>query len=260
MGIRDLFRKKRSAPRSKPMSRQNPPDEAQPKNGRLTLAVIASVLLMIPLAVLNVRLILDPSIAGKAFGTSVPSRPLPDSAPTTSPVCSVAGGKAGEVPPVVTFYSQLSAQEEGSRGPEHSGRVPIMERDLDPGTETTPTAGEHKMAGKKEACNPAERASSVPRLVAAPLPPETLPRPDGGTRVYMVQVGAFTHPRIAQQWAINWKSRGYDVMLKPVARPNAGVTYRLYLGKFESQKEADALVKRLKAKEGISAFRLLVRD
>jgi cell division septation protein DedD len=71
-------------------------------------------------------------------------------------------------------------------------------------------------------------------------------------------VGAFSTPAIARQWALEWKERGYDVSLKPVARPNTGVIYRLYLGSFSSEKQADQLVKRLTTKDGINAFRVAV--
>jgi cell division septation protein DedD len=73
-------------------------------------------------------------------------------------------------------------------------------------------------------------------------------------------VGAFSDPAVAQQWAQKWKARGYNVSLRPVARPRTGIIYRLYLGKFSSQHEADELVQRLKHREGIAAFRLLVRN
>jgi len=73
-------------------------------------------------------------------------------------------------------------------------------------------------------------------------------------------VGAFTNPGIAQQWAQKWKARGYDVSLRPVARPKTGVIYRLYLGNFTTEEQADNLVNRLKSKEGVSAFRLVVQN
>ncbi|MGD9818798.1 MAG: SPOR domain-containing protein, partial [Desulfomonilaceae bacterium] len=57
-----------------------------------------------------------------------------------------------------------------------------------------------------------------------------------------------------------WKAKGYKVTLKPVARPNSGIIYRLYLGDFESEKKADEFVKQLKTKEGISAMRLNAKD
>jgi len=78
--------------------------------------------------------------------------------------------------------------------------------------------------------------------------------------IYTVQVGAFTQPGIAQEWAARWKARGYEVALKPVARPKTGIIYRLYLGSFPSEKSAEELVKHLKAKEGISAFTLVLRN
>ncbi|HMK34433.1 MAG TPA: SPOR domain-containing protein, partial [Desulfomonilaceae bacterium] len=88
----------------------------------------------------------------------------------------------------------------------------------------------------------------------------SIPQSGSAQKTYTVQVGAFSHPAIAQEWAQKWKARGYDVSLKPVARPKTGVIYRLYLGNFTSEKKADDLVKHLKSKEGINAIRLLVRN
>jgi cell division septation protein DedD len=58
---------------------------------------------------------------------------------------------------------------------------------------------------------------------------------------------------------MKWKGRGYEVSLKPVARPS-GVIYRLYLGSFSSESQADELVRHLKSKEGISALRLVLHN
>jgi cell division septation protein DedD len=259
MGLRDFLRKSILAPKAKSADRPLPADSAQPKNGRITLAVIASMLVMIPLAVLNVRLILDPSIAGKAFGTSVPSRPIQDSG-TGTPICSLSDDKGCEVPPEVTFYSKLSAQDDQTRTQEQPSKDPVLELDAEGTSHRGNGPADSKVEKARANREGKESGTNESKASVAQGTDERLPQPDATGRVYVVQVGAFTHPSIAQQWALTWKSRGYDVMLKPVARPSTGVTYRLYLGKFESQKEADALVKKLKAKEGISAFRLLVRN
>ena len=76
---------------------------------------------------------------------------------------------------------------------------------------------------------------------------------------YTVQVGAFTSPQMAEEQALHWKSLGYKTLLRPAAMPKAGIVYRLYLGNFRSEKEAEDLVRDLKAK-GINAFRSLVSN
>jgi cell division septation protein DedD len=85
------------------------------------------------------------------------------------------------------------------------------------------------------------------------------PDPVRGKRMYTVQVGAFSNPTLAQQWARQWEQRGFKVTIKPVARPGVGVLYRLLLGEFYNKEDADSLVERLKINEGISALRLMVR-
>lgn len=76
---------------------------------------------------------------------------------------------------------------------------------------------------------------------------------------YTVQVGAFTNPQMAEEQALHWKSQGYKTLLRPAAMPKAGIVYRLYLGSFQSEREADNLVKDLKAK-GVSSFSAVVSN
>jgi cell division septation protein DedD len=261
MGLREFFRSRRAAAKSGSSGRSASRDSTAPKNGRLTVAVVAVIVLMLVLAALNVRLILDPSIAGKAFGPWVPSRPATDGGQASSPSCPTPGTATNPAPPQVTFYSKLVAQEEQTRCPEASGSDHAVHREG--------TGAPHKGSPSEEGSPSDQHTAKKAKGHASPktkepvghVPAETsLPGPDSGTGTYMVQVGAFTNPGIAQQWAVRWKSRGYEVLLKPIARPKTGILYRLYLGKFKSQQEADALVERLKAREGITAFRLLVRN
>lgn len=255
MGWRQLFRRKAPPVKRRPVPAQSG-DATVPRNGRLALAVLGSIILMAALAVINVKLILDPSISGKAFGPSIPSPPPAEHAPWTGPACSASDPKPRRVPPSMTFYSELSAREEGKAVEEAPRETPAAER--------APDHSQRKATGAEDR-RPEKKATEHPR-VAETCPPtrelhyEELPGPDSGTGKYVVQVGAFTNPSIAWQWAQKWKSRGHEVLLKPVARPHAGVLYRLYLGQFNSAQEADALVKRLREKEGITAIRLLVRN
>jgi cell division septation protein DedD len=225
------------------------------------VAVVAVIVTMVALAALNVRLILDPSIAGKAFGPWVPSRPGAETDQASSPSCPAPETTTAPAPPQVTFYSKLVAQEEHARCPEATDGDRTVHRDGSAEPRKNPAPGEAKPSDKHAEKKAKGHASLSAKEPVPAVPAETsLPGPDSGTGTYMVQVGAFTNPGIAQQWAVRWKSRGYEVLLKPVARPKTGILYRLYLGKFSSQQEADALVERLKVREGISAFRLLVRN
>jgi cell division septation protein DedD len=260
--LRELLRKRKVRQKAAPPVRAAGNDSDAPKNGRLTLAVIGVLLVMLVLAALNVRLILDPSIAGKAFGPWVPAKPDTGPETTVSQSCPATQTKSNASPPQVTFYSKLVAQEEQphcSEGVEPDKATTqeghqAADAKHSPGHDANP-GDKHaeKKAGNRE---PSEAKKEIHQAVVE----ESLPGPDSGTGTYMVQIGAFTNPGIAQQWATRWKSRGYEVILKPVARPRTGILYRLYLGKFSSQQEADALVRRLKTREGISAFRLLVRN
>ncbi len=232
-------------------------DNDAPKNGPLVLMVLASILIMIGLGILNLRLIRDPSVAGKAFNPSGSSQQ-----PLACPVVPTAAKSStkenpSHVPPVVTFYRQLTAQDDQPPAQEKLQNEGISEQNL-PAREknvvasaTVPEKIAQMKRKQEERAITTQTGSTVPAILAAP---------GEDSRMYTVQVGAFKHPTVAQQWAEKWKARGFKVSLKPVARPRTGVIYRLYLGKFSSEKKADELVNRLKSKEGISAFRLAVRN
>ncbi|MGC8660468.1 MAG: SPOR domain-containing protein, partial [Desulfomonilaceae bacterium] len=80
------------------------------------------------------------------------------------------------------------------------------------------------------------------------------------TNRYSVQVGVFSYPRIAQQWAEKWQSKGYPVVLRPIAKPKVGIQYRLLVGEFDSEKKADEFAKQLKGKEGITGLPLVIKN
>ena len=99
MGLRRLLYGKPPAGRMKP-SRPIPSDDNRPpKNGRLTLAVAALVIIMIVLGILNVKLIRDRSMAGKSFGPSIPSQPEPIPSAVTARVPYACNKSAGDAPP-----------------------------------------------------------------------------------------------------------------------------------------------------------------
>jgi cell division septation protein DedD len=260
MGLRKLLK------RISPISRAKPPrpipgeDKRPPKNGRLTLAVAASIIIMIILGILNVRLIRDRSMAGKVFGPSIPSQPEPVPSAITARVPYACNTSKADPPPEVTFYRQLTVQDEKSPTKGNVAQKPSYDSEGSAAQPDAKTANTAKGAAKPGTHERKRPKSGFDRPAGAPTPLYTLPRAGSGAKTYTVQVGAFTHPAIAQQWAAKWKLRGYDVLLKPVARPKSGVIYRLYLGNFTSEKKADELVKHLKAKEGISALPLVLHN
>jgi hypothetical protein len=257
MGLSDLFQKNLELNRRK-MSRARPViQKGEPKNGPLTLAVLVSVIIMVGLVSLNVRLIRDPSIAEKLFGRSVSPEPKWNGTSHSQPTASTSDGAQCYVPPEVTFYRKLSAQDDTlSEVPNFTG-VEIDGVDSDPESRRNSNGLE---SDRKRGSTTDMNSSQSYKTNALPPQKASLPEPEKGAKIFTVQVGAFTHPGIAQEWALKWKAKGYDVALKPVARPRTGVIYRLYLGNFSSEKKADELVKHLKSKEGISSFPVVLRN
>lgn len=243
----------------KPAPQPSDADSQTLKNGWLGLAVIGSVLIMGALVLLNLRLLRDESPLGKsAIQSSCPPRGGSIS-PPSGPGSAVCENRVSGGPPQVTFYSKLMAPEEQSRtATDLAQPAPAEGQDSNPRQEAKssenlkPPDRTEEAKRRKAMASQAKPSSSGPPNLIPPSNP-------GGARTYTVQVGAFSHPEIAQQWAMRWKARGYDVSLKPVARPS-GVIYRLYLGNFSSESQADELVRHLKSKEGISALRLVVRN
>lgn len=229
-----------------------------PKNGRLFLAVLGCFLVMIALGAVNIRLIGDPSAAMRALGKT-PAVKGRQANPYAPPILSSeTGEQVCHAPPQLTFYRKLATQDEhdllGQRAPGADFANPATAAQ----SEATRT-GWRNEGPSKEGPRQAE-ATCAPRSTHQTPRPAALPKAKTGEKRYTVQVGAFTQPGIARQWAARWKAKGYYVSLKPVARPSTGVIHRLYLGDFSSARKADELVKRLKTKEGIDAFRLVLRN
>jgi cell division septation protein DedD len=237
----------------KPPSQLSDADSPAPKNGWLGLAVVGSLLIMAALGLLNFKLLRSAVSQGRSMAQNSAS------AASTASVSSSCENRFSTGPPQVTFYSELMAPE--NRGPvqtaptlattEDKGANNLMQENK--GSQASETVANNEEANRKKSAGPQSkpRGPGHLNLVSRNLRPSV--------KNYTVQVGAFSHPGIAQQWAKRWKDRGYNVSLKPVARPS-GVIYRLYLGNFASESQADELVRHLKSKEGISAFRLLVSN
>jgi cell division septation protein DedD len=163
-----------------------------------------------------------------------------------SPGKGVEDGKPVASRTPMKFYDTLTKDEAAAQ------------TDVKPPEQPDTLACDTKPDGQKE--DPKQGRTPRTSEAGAQQSRVSVPEAETKTRTYTVQVGAFSQPAIAQEWAQKWKARGYDPVLKPVARPKTGVIYRLYLGKFTSEKKADDLVSHLKSKEGINALRLLVRD
>jgi len=248
-----LLRIRRKKPQSKSPKASPPPsdDSRGPKNGWLTLAVAASILLMIVLTALNVRYISDPSISIKAFGHPMQHGRETGNAAERSPTSPQ--NKRPDAPPELTFYTRLTVPEDLSAPKYDAGQV--TEKHIGPDShDLRAENGAHLRKGSQTASSAVASAQTADKSALHTDDQPDLPNSRDRAKRYAVQVGAFSTPAIARQWASVWKERGYDVSLKPVARPNAGVIYRLYLGSFSSEKQADQLVKRLTTREGINAF------
>ncbi len=231
-----------------------------PKNGPMIVGVVSTILIMIALTFINIRLLSAPTPPNEPVSQSVQNKKLNPVLPEMN--AAKTEQKACQAPTEVTFYSQLKTKEEKSPG----GLSGASAESKTVSTRTSDKSNQDvSRFGPKEEKNFAQPASAGH---PGSVPPDIDPKSalsvekagDVLSKSFIVQVGAFSHPRIAQEWASKWKAKGYKVTLKPVARPSSGIIYRLYLGDFESEKKADEFVRQLKAKEGISAMRLNARD
>ncbi len=231
-----------------------------PKNGPMIIGVLSTIVIMIVLTFINIRMLSAPTTPNETVNQSLNHKKLNPVMPEMS--AAKPELKSCQTPTEVTFYSQLKTKEDKSpSGP--SGSIPENKVSSNRSGEKTFQSG--PSGGVKE-----DKSFSLPASAGHPTPgsadidqdssPSVEKLSNDTSKGFIVQVGAFSHPRIAQEWASKWKAKGYKVTLKPVARPSSGIIYRLYLGDFESEKKADDFVKQLKAKEGISAMRLNARD
>ncbi len=252
--IPGLFRRRRS--RRKAPVRYNDGDNKSPKNGRLILAVIGVFALMLVLLTVNVKLLRSPTADGKRSIASDPARSefnYPARANSASPEV-----KTCPDPPLVILPYDQATSEHGRNSQEQDqitnpakaekqSTAPKSKQDLQPlKTQVQPelNSTSKKTRAAKSEESQAQKSSQKSGTVA---------------KRYTVQVGAFSNPQTAEEQALHWKSRGYDTQLKPVAMPKAGIVYRLYLGRFNSEREADDLVRDLKAK-GVGSFSTVVSN
>ncbi len=251
-----LFRRKRSFSRRTTAAKRNDEDKS-PKNGWLAIAVAGVFALMILLVVINVRLLLSPTAAGKKTAPSDPPRsefsyPAGANSASTLPDRICAPSSA------TTFDSKTNVPDANEPGRDAEIAHPIRKTNTkNASPELTPNSQISKSDVRKETSSELDKARH--KKTTQTHVKHDSEKPEVNSKRYTVQVGAFTNPQIAQQQTLSWKSRGYDAVLRPVAMPKSGVIYRLSLGSFKSEKEADDLVKDLKAK-GVTSFKLLVSN
>lgn len=261
MALSRFFRDKNvSNNRASVSVRSMPKKDTGPKNGPMIIGVVSTIVVMIALTFINIRLLSAPTPSNEPVSQSHNSKKLNPVFPEMS--SGKVDPKTCQPPTEVTFYNQLRTKEDK---PVSGASVTQSESRHDASRPPVKTAQESAPANSKEEKSFSLPASSGHRS-SDPIDANhdqdlTVEKStQESSKGFVVQVGAFSHPRIAQEWASKWKAKGYKVTLKPVARPSSGIIYRLYLGDFESEKKADEFVKQLKAKEGITAMRLNARE
>jgi cell division septation protein DedD len=253
--IPSLFRRRHSILRRKALVRRNNGEKKSPKNGRLILAVIGAFALMLVLLTVNVRLLRSPTADGQRSTSYDPARSefsYPARANSASPQ-----GKACTDPPVVMDERQGNSANE--QNPQRHDQITSS---MKAGKETSSPKFMQDLQAPKSSVPP--EPSSVAKKAEIKKSPESQAQKssqpsDKSPKRYTVQVGAFTNPQMAEEQALHWKSLGYKTILRPAAMPKAGIVYRLYLGSFQSEKEAESLVRDLKAK-GVSSFSAVVSN
>ena len=157
-----------------------PGDDNRPlKNGPLALAVAGSVMIMIVLGILDVKLIRHRSNKGVSVGPAIPAQPSP--ATFGAPV--VGNKSGGDVPPEVTFYRQLTMQDDQSPANGKGKSDPNRETGASPSQPSTkageiskaPGKPENKIESNQERPWPNLRARRFGRMFCQRLVPEGRP-------------------------------------------------------------------------------------
>ncbi len=264
MKIPNLFRRRRSLSRRNAPAKRNDGEKGSPENRWLALAVAGVFVLMLFLVAANVKLLFSPAAVGKK---SVPSD-HPESEfgyPAGANAAPTLPDKICAPSSAIAVDDEMSAPDEQESGRDDQFTHPVKKKDTENAPSKAEIASPKKDTGtqssksvvKKETSTEPEKARH--RKTTQIHAKSGSEKPDAGSKRYTVQVGAFTNPQIAQQQERSWKSRGYEAVLRPAAMPKSGVIYRLSLGNFQTEKEADDLVKDLKAK-GITSFKLPVTN
>lgn len=240
--------------------RSMPKTDTGPKNGPMIIGVISTIAVMVALTFINIRLLSAPTPVNEPINQAQNAKKINPVFPEAS--SKTTDSKTCQAPTEVTFYSQLKTKEDRTNHLSSGGHTETRSESTRPETRDHQSIAPTNSKELKNFSLPASSGQSAPNVIENDHNPGSTPAKPGNdlSKGFIVQIGAFSHPRIAQEWASKWKAKGYKVSLKPVARPSSGIIYRLYLGDFESEKKADEFVKHLKAKEGITAMRLNARD
>jgi cell division septation protein DedD len=255
---------RRNLKRKKKTRIRRPPRRSRAGNQiswRLALAVLVSIGVMIGLGHTLFSFLYEENLQGEdTAGLNTRTRPASDKI--------LAAKSPNQAPepdekPKIMFYEELEDQDE-TRGRNSSAGTSAFQPKAD---DSLAASSPPKIRALKRAkppsprrVRPARKEAPVRNSVGQKGRSLSNRGATGSRRIYTVQVGAFSNPGLAQQWAEQWEEKGFKVTIKPVARPGAGVLYRLFLGEFTNKRDADSLVARLKVNEGISALRLLVRQ
>ena len=99
----------------------------------------------------------------------------------------------------------------------------------------------------------AEPQISVVKKLSSRAMPEAKPPTPG----YCVNVASCKKRSNAESLVTELKSRGYTASITKVRIPRRGTWYRVSLGPFSSEKEAQAVARAFEAKEGMECFVML---
>ncbi len=251
--IPGLFRRRRSITRRKAPVRRNDGDSKSPKNGRLILSVIGVFALMLVLLTVNVRLLRSPTAEGKRSIASDPAGSefsYPARANSASPQ-----GKSCDDSPGAMRHNQT---ERDRNSQEHDQIIAPMKAEKESDSRKFIEALQAPKASVQPEPSSAAKKPGTKKSAESHAQKSSQPS-DKSSKRHTVQVGAFTNPQMAEEQALHWKSLGYKTLLRPAAMPKAGIVYRLYLGSFQSEREAENLVRDLKAK-GINSFSAVVSN
>ncbi|MGC8602490.1 MAG: SPOR domain-containing protein [Desulfomonilaceae bacterium] len=227
----------------------------KPKNGLLALGVLVTIAIMVGLTLFNLRLMREQVTSGKQSIQPSNSKKVSTVVPEHNTSNQKQDDKLLQGTTEVTFYKQLKSEDNFKYQNENLAHKP---KSCD--TENKTSAKDYNEQSSKTAGE--ETDFSVPALTgkSSNSNPEnipTSPKIGAESKTYSIQVGVFSYPKVAQEWADKLRSKGYPVILRPIAKPNAGIQYRLLVGEFNSEKKAEEFVRRLKTKEGITGVALV---
>jgi len=119
-----------------------------------------------------------------------------------------------------------------------------------------PPAGAAKAVDAPVAAPEKKELSGSKKKIVAPKN-ETQPESEEDPAFFAVQVGAFKDPKLAGKEIEIWKGKGYNPFSRPPEGPDDSFT-RVYVGRFDSLKDARAKATAIDKEEKIKPFVVLV--